>query len=98
MRFVNVSHTLMCTCHGHDLSKGHLLALHLTITFSRLLGTGGPDPLKNHKNIGFLSKTKPAFNVGPSTARQRNAIEMAVRWWADDGSFLVVVGSLTFFI
>ena len=22
-------------------------------------GTGGPDPLKNHKNIGFLSNTSP---------------------------------------
>ena len=42
-------------------------------------GTGGLDPLKNHKNIGFLSytgpdplknhkATKPAFNVGPSSA------------------------------
>ena len=41
--------------------------------------------LKNHKNIGFLSNTgpdplknhkatKPAFNVGPPSARQRNAI------------------------
>ena len=52
-------------------------------------GTGGPDPptpLKNHKNIGFLSNTgqdslknhkatEPAFNVGPSSARQRNAIK-----------------------
>ena len=50
-------------------------------------GTGGPDPLplKNHKNIGFLSNTgpdplnnykasKPAFNVEPSSLRQRNAI------------------------
>ena len=50
-------------------------------------GTGGPaDPsLKNHKNIGFLSNSGPdplkrtklpsqAFNVGPSSARQRNAI------------------------
>ena len=48
-------------------------------------GTGGPDPLKNHKKIRFLSNTgpdplknqkatKPAFNVGPSSARQRNAI------------------------
>ena len=40
-------------------------------------------PLKNHKIVGLLSnsgpgplKTKPAFNVGPSSARQRNAIEM----------------------
>ena len=42
-------------------------------------GTGGPDPLKNHKNIGFLSNTgsdplknhkatKPTFNVGQSSA------------------------------
>ena len=47
---------------------------------------GDPDPpLKNHKNLGFLSNTgpdplknykatKPAFNVGPPSARQRNAI------------------------
>ena len=28
----------------------------------------GPDPLKN------LKATKPAFNVGPVSARQRNAI------------------------
>ena len=53
-------------------------------------GTGGPDPpLKNHSNMGFLCNTspdplknhkatKPAFNVGPSLARQRNAISMAV--------------------
>ena len=47
----------------------------------------GPDPppLKNHKNIGFLSNTepdplenqkatKPELNVGPPSARQRNAI------------------------
>ena len=46
-------------------------------------GTGGLDspPLKNHKNVGFLSNTgpdplknhnatKPAFNVGPLSARQ----------------------------
>ena len=42
----------------------------------------GPSPLKNHKNIGFLSNTGPdplkiykaaktAFNVGPSSAHQR---------------------------
>ena len=45
-------------------------------------GLGGWTPLKNHKNIGFLSNTgpdtlknhkaaKPAFNVGPSSARQQ---------------------------
>ena len=55
-------------------------------------GTGGLDPptLKNHKNIGLLSNTSPdplknhkatktAFNVGPLSARQRNAIYMAFR-------------------
>ena len=67
-------------------------------------GTGGPDPLKNYKNIGFLSNTgpdplnnhkknKPAFNVGPSLARQQNTIEMAFRWQANDGPLLVVFGS-----
>ena len=65
---------------------------------------GGPDPLKNHKAIGFLSNTgpdplknhkatKPAFNVGPTSARQRNAIEMTFRCWVDNGLFLVVFGS-----
>ena len=51
------------------------------------VGPGGqdPPPLKNHKNIGFLSNTgsdplenhkatKPAFNVGPPSAPQQNAI------------------------
>ena len=57
-------------------------------------GQGGPDPplLENHKNIGFLSNTgpdplknhkatKPAFNFGPLSARQRNAVSLAGRWW-----------------
>ena len=47
----------------------------------------GPDPLKNHK------ATKPAFNVGPSSARQRNAISMAFRWWANDCPLTVVFES-----
>ena len=32
-----------------------------------ILSNTGPDPPKNHK------ATKPEFNVGPSSARQRNA-------------------------
>ena len=67
---------------------------------SRGGATGGPDPpLKNHKNIGFLCNTcldplknhkatKPAFNVGPSSACQGNAISRAICWRADDGPFL----------
>ena len=53
------------------------------------------------KNKGFLINTdqdprkiyKPAtaaFHVGPSTARQRNAIYMAFRWRADDGPLVHV--------
>ena len=48
-------------------------------------GSEPPPPKKNHKTIGFHSNTgpdplkkhkatKPAFNVGPSLASQRNAI------------------------
>ena len=61
--------------------------------------TGGSRPTtseKNTKNIGFRSNrdldplknhkaTKPALNVWPSLAPQQNAIEMAFRWWADNG-------------
>ena len=52
-------------------------------------------PLKNHKNIGFLSNTgpdplknhkdiKPAFNVGPPSL---------FRWRADDAPLLVLLVS-----
>ena len=67
------------------------------------MGTGGLDPHtpKNHKNIGFLGNTgldplkkhkatKPTFNVGPSSSRQRNVVLMAFRWRADDGPLIVV--------
>ena len=47
----------------------------------------GPNPLKNHK------ATKPAFNFGPSSACQGNAMLMAFRWRADDGPFIEVFGS-----
>ena len=54
-------------------------------------GTGVWTPLKITKNIEFLSNTdsdplknhkptKKTFNVGPSSARQRNAIKMPFRW------------------
>ena len=68
-------------------------------------GGGGSAPFpENHKNIGFLSKSgpdplknhkaiKPVFNVGPSSARQQNAIQMAFRWRADGSPLIVVFGS-----
>ena len=55
-------------------------------------GAGGPDPLKNHKNIGFLSNTCPdplkdrkaaktAFNFGHH--RYASETSLASRWWPD---------------
>ena len=79
----------------------------MLLTYVRIQrGTGSPDPppAGNDKNIGFLSNidlvslknhkaTKPAFNGGPLSARQRNAISMAFHWRADDGPFIAVLGS-----
>ena len=40
------------------VEQARLIKWHNTMRGSRG-GTGGPDPLKNHKNIGFLSNTGP---------------------------------------
>ena len=63
----------------------------------------GGTPLKNQKNLGVSSNTgldplkmaatKPAFNFGPSSARQRNHHLMAFCRRADDGTLIVVLGS-----
>ena len=71
---------------------GTAMYSHLAVTYKLNVhmggskgGTGGQDPLKNHRNIGFPSNidpdplknhkaTKPKFNVGSSWACQRNAI------------------------
>ena len=64
-------------------------------------GPDPPSPVKNHKNIGFLSNTgpdplknhkatKPAFNVVPSSAHQGNAIQMVFPLRAF-GDLLIVV-------
>ena len=34
----------------------------------------------------ILRSTQPAFNLGPLSARQRNAIWMAFRWRANSGA------------
>ena len=52
-----------------------------------LVSNSGPDLLKNHK------ATEPAFNVGPSSSSQGDAIEMVFRWRADDDPLIVVFGS-----
>ena len=67
-------------------------------------GKGSIPPLKNHKNIGFLSNTSPdplknnkatklAFNVEPSSARQWNAIKWCFaggRWWPAFRAILIL--------
>ena len=60
-----------------DRGFGSPLEKHKSIGF--LINTGS-DPLKNHK------ATRPAFNVGPSSARQGNGR-------TDDGPLNVVFGS-----
>ena len=72
------------TTHGITITSYWLQAAH-TPCADQEGGTGGPDPPEKSQNIGFLSNTgpdhlknqkatKPAFNVGPTSARQRNAI------------------------
>ena len=64
------------------IELGEVKAYHVRIQRE---GQGVRPTLKNHKNIEFLSNTcpdplnnhkatKPAFNFGPSSARQRNAV------------------------
>ena len=74
------------TCADPEMNRGSgpLLKNHKTIG---LLCNTGLDHLKNHK------ASKPAFNVGPSSARKRNAISMAFRWRANDGPIKAVFGS-----
>ena len=67
-------------------SQGTVDFVHRLVTCADPEGGQGvrTPPLKNHKNIGFSSNTgpdplnivatKPAYNVGSSSARQRNAI------------------------
>ena len=63
--------------------------------------SGHPPPLKNHKAIGYLSNTspdplenqkatKPAFNVGPSSAGQCTVSFLLA---GHDGPLIVVFGS-----
>ena len=64
-------------------------------------GAGAPDPLKNHKNIGFLCNTgpdplknhkaaKPEYNVCPSSARHFNGVSLAFHWRAYDGPHIAI--------
>ena len=50
-------------------------------------GTGGPDPLKNHKDTGFLSNTgrdplknQKAIKPDSKKGRHRHASETPLKW------------------
>ena len=84
---------------AHDKMGFQYISISVDIRSGPMRGSrgetgSGPPPLKNHKNIEFLSytgqdplkfskTTKPAFNVGSSSARQQ-----VFRWRADDGPLL----------
>ena len=54
---------------------------------SGFLSNTGLNPFENHK------ATRLAFNVGPLSARQGNAIQIAFYWQADNGLLIVVLRS-----
>ena len=66
-------------------------------------GVRTPPPEKPHKYRVYWqywsgspeihTATKPVFNAGASSARQRNAIKMAFRWRTDDGPPIVIFRS-----
>ena len=88
-------------CHDSSVS-GTRVVLHSRKAL--LVPCADPEGSNHHKAIGFLSNTrlgplenhsaiKPAFNLCPSSARQRNTISLAFSWRVDDGQLLVVFGS-----
>ena len=60
-----INKQLMRRSRGGDRGSGPPLKV---LKIIGLLSNTGQDPLKNHK------ATKPAFNVGPSSGHQRNAV------------------------
>ena len=67
-------------------------------------GTGGPDPLDNYKNIGFLSNTGPdplksqSYQVsiqcwaiiGPPAKRHLNGVSLAGQCWPAKSGILIL--------
>ena len=71
---------LVYTNYEKHQSKSNIMVIR---RIQRVGGRGsGPFP------PGNLKATKPAFNVGPSSASQRNTIENAFRWRSDDDPFI----------
>ena len=65
-------------------------------------GLGGPDPLKNHQNIGFLSNTSPSQSyqvsnqcsaiIGTPAKRHLNGVSLAGSWWpAHSGIWILLL-------
>ena len=72
---------------GGGRGSGHPSPPLENLKYIGFLNNIGSDPLKNHQ------ATRPAFNVGPSSARKRRAITMAFLGRADDGPLIVVFES-----
>ena len=88
-------------CHDSSVS-GTRVVLHSKKTL--VVPCADPEGRDHHKAKGFLKNTrpgptekhnaiKPAFNLWPSSARQRNTISLAFSWRVDDGQLLMVFGS-----
>ena len=65
----------------------HCRQTHDTMSGSRVEGAGGPEPAKNHKNIGFLSKVGPdslkitkLLSQRPMSGHHQHASEMPFKW------------------
>ena len=83
--FTSIVFLLSCGCLCLSVSRVSFSRCHGVAGGRIKRGAGGPDPpLKNKKNIGFRNisgpdplknhkATEPAFNVWPSSTRQRNA-------------------------
>ena len=93
---------LRCSCMNICMRSQYPIMNELHVRIQRGGGgTGVRTPLKITKIKGFLEifawipwksqSCQSAFNVGPSSARLRNAIYMAFRWNVDDGPLIVVI-------
>ena len=93
MFFINAEATnwiyILASCH-----------IHARIQRGRLGNRGSrpPPPLKNHKNIGFLSNTDPYHLKNHKAAKQdsmlgrhRHAVETPFKWCFPGGPLIVVI-------
>ena len=75
---INMKNVSYNPTHTHNYSPYRILC-------GSRWGTGGPDPLENYKNIGFLSNTGPdPLKNHKATKSAFNFGSLSARWWIDD--------------